>query len=274
VEGQFVRPLPRRSRAGHLVSSIKYRVSSIKHRVSSIKYRESSIEYRVNIPNRLDQILVLPLLLYRLLRYRSAYRLVPLTQGLYAKVDPDMFYIVSQYKWYARKSAQTYYATTTQYRNGRRSDIHMHRLIMQLKPSPPPSAVTSIFGIFTRHSFSDGGLHSSFDIRFLSPKPSTLPPDSFVDHINGDGFDNRRCNLRLATSTQNNYNRRITSRRTSKYKGVDYRPSKKAYRARITVNKQKIFLGYFPDETSAAKAYDLAAKKYHKEFAVLNFPDV
>jgi hypothetical protein len=98
------------------------------------------------------------------------------------------------------------------------------------------------------------------------------PDDMFVDHINGNGWDNRKANLRLATSAQNNYNRRLTSNRTSKYKGVDYRPAKKAYRARITVDKRKIFLGHFKSEIEAACEYDKAAKKYHGEFAALNFP--
>jgi hypothetical protein len=107
---------------------------------------------------------------------------------------------------------------------------------------------------------------------YLEPTNKSLN-DLLVDHINGNGLDNRRANLRLATSAQNNYNRRITSRRTSKYKGVDYHASKRAYRARITVDKKKIFLGHFPDESSAARAYDVAAKKHHKEFAALNFND-
>ncbi len=210
------------------------------------------VSYTVKISNRLDRYLVLPVLLYRKLRYRYTFRLVPLTRGLYAKVDPDMFYEVIKYKWHARKSTQTYYATSTQYRNGRRINIHMHRLVMQsaLNAKRSSSVIPAKAGIHNK-----------------------LPCNLLIDHINGDGRDNRRANLRLATSTQNNYNRRITSRLTSKYKGVDYRPSKKAYRARITVNKKKIFLGYFKSEIDAAKAYDLAARKYHKEFAALNFND-
>jgi hypothetical protein len=221
--------------------------------------------YRLKIPDRLDFILALPVLLYRRLRHGHIYRRIPLTQGLYAKVDPDMFYEVIKYKWYARKSTQTYYATSTQYQNGRRCDLHMHRLIMELviaSEAQPPRPVPKV-----RLSGLNAVRTTQYSVR------NKLPDNLFIDHINGDGFDNRRANLRLATSTQNNYNRRITSRLTSKYKGVDYRPSKKAYRARITVNKKKIFLGYFPDEISAAKAYDIAAKKYHKQFAVSNFPD-
>jgi hypothetical protein len=210
--------------------------------------------YTLHIPNRLDCFLVLPVLLYRWLRYRYTFRLVPLTRGLYAKVDPDMFYEVIKYKWHARKSAQTYYATSTQYQNGRRINLHMHRLIMQhVIASESKQAKNAVRT--TQYAVRD-----------------KLPCNLFIDHINGDGRDNRRANLRFADSTQNNYNRRITSRRTSNYKGVDYRPSKKAYRARITVNKKKIFLGYFKSEIDAARAYDTAARKYHKEFAVFNFP--
>jgi hypothetical protein len=196
------------------------------------------VNYTITISDPLDRLLTTPLLLYRRLRFGYPFRRVLLTRNQYAIVDPADFYVVSKYKWHARKSTQTYYATSTQYENGNRINLHMHRLVMQYK---------------------------------LSPERCTLHADLLVDHINGDGLDNRRANLRLATSAQNNYNRRITSRRTSKYKGVDYRPSKRAYRARITVDKKKIFLGHFTDEISAARAYDAAARKYHKDFACLNF---
>ena len=94
-----------------------------------------------------------------------------------------------------------------------------------------------------------------------------------IDHINRNGMDNRRANIRPATYSQNSYNRNKHSRpSTSKYKGVSRRKQKKKWNARITVEGKQKWLGSFEDEIEAAKAYDRAAKKYHGEFASLNFP--
>ena len=100
------------------------------------------------------------------------------------------------------------------------------------------------------------------------------PPDNlFVDHINHNGLDNRKANLRLATYAQNSYNRKqFRKRQTSKYTGVSWIKQIKKWRVIICYNGKKKFIGYFKDEKQAAKAYDKAAKKYHGEFASLNFP--
>ena len=59
----------------------------------------------------------------------------------------------------------------------------------------------------------------------------------------------------------------------SKYKGVHWHKNHRKWLARITFEKNTIHLGYFRNEIEAAKAYDEAAKKYHGEFASLNFPE-
>ncbi len=101
-----------------------------------------------------------------------------------------------------------------------------------------------------------------------------LPDHLFVDHINHNGLDNRKANLRPATCAQNNYNRILLRKsKTSKYKGVNWKKEARKWIVRIGVNGKQKQVGYFKDEIQAAKAYDEAAKKYHKEFAALNFPD-
>ena len=100
-----------------------------------------------------------------------------------------------------------------------------------------------------------------------------LRPGEYVDHINGDKTDNRRENLRLATSSQNCANRgKREGTYSSEYKGVYWHKPTKNWRARIMVDGKPIHLGYFIDEMDAASAYDEAAMKYFGEFASLNFP--
>ena len=93
------------------------------------------------------------------------------------------------------------------------------------------------------------------------------------DHINGDCLDNRRCNLRIVTHSQNMMNSKKTpNKKTSKFKGVWKRDNK--WVSRIRLNYHIYHLGYFYNELDAAHAYDEAAKKYHGEYARLNFPEV
>jgi len=99
-----------------------------------------------------------------------------------------------------------------------------------------------------------------------------IPAGMYCDHINHNGLDNRKANLRPATNTQNVWHRRKFRRPSrSKYKGVDWAKDMKRWRVRITVNGKRMYLGSFKNEVEAAKAYDIAAKKYHGDFAALNF---
>jgi len=95
-----------------------------------------------------------------------------------------------------------------------------------------------------------------------------------IDHINQDGMDNRRANLRAVTYSQNMYHRRKRSgAKQSKYKGIYWRKKNRKWQVQITFEKKRIHVGYFRSEIDAAKAYDRAARKYHGEFASLNFPE-
>jgi len=98
------------------------------------------------------------------------------------------------------------------------------------------------------------------------------PDDMKVDHKNHKRLDNRKENLRLASNTENNRNRRkMQGKFTSKYKGVFWDKQRGKWAARIYVNGKLIHLGYFDSEIEAAMVYDEAAKKYHGKFACLNF---
>ncbi len=90
-----------------------------------------------------------------------------------------------------------------------------------------------------------------------------------VDHINGNGLDNRRENLRICTRSQNQHNRKATQG-TSKYKGVSWSSRDKRWRAKIKVFGVSKMLGNFIEEKDAARAYDEGAIEYHGEFARTN----
>lgn len=94
----------------------------------------------------------------------------------------------------------------------------------------------------------------------------------YVDHINGDGLDNRRANLRQATRSQNHGNRRTPISNTSGYKGVHWDPATEKWRARIGFQGQRLGLGFYEDAVDAARAYDRAALELFGEFARPNFP--
>lgn len=97
------------------------------------------------------------------------------------------------------------------------------------------------------------------------------PEGIFIDHINGDGLDCRRINMRLASSAENQRNRSTPANNKSGYKGVSwYKPLSK-WRAAIKAGDKTMHIGYFDDLEAAARAYDDAARKYHGEFARTNF---
>lgn len=100
-----------------------------------------------------------------------------------------------------------------------------------------------------------------------------LPPTNGLqtDHRNGDGCDNRRCNLRVATISQNHANSKKQVRKTSSaHKGVHWLKRERRWRAKIQVNYKEILLGYFRSEEDAALAYRQASERFYGEFAVHN----
>ena len=94
-----------------------------------------------------------------------------------------------------------------------------------------------------------------------------------VDHINGNGLDNTRANLRGANASQNAANARRRRDSTSGFKGVHRNKARGLpWRAQIHTNGKKHHLGLFESPEVAARAYDAAAIKLFGEFARLNFP--
>lgn len=94
-----------------------------------------------------------------------------------------------------------------------------------------------------------------------------------VDHINRDGLDNRRANLRIATSVQNHGNTRLNKANKSGYKGVSWQKSANKWVAGIKMNRKRIHLGCFDDPAKAHEAYMAAARAYFGEFASDGKPD-
>lgn len=156
---------------------------------------------------------------------------IPLTKGMFAIVDDEDFDVYSTQKWHVKKGSTKHYAACARKvtHEGKEYSIK----------------------IFMHRCMLDA------DVGVI------------VDHINGNGLDNRRCNLRLATRSQNLANQR-TVRNKWGYKGITYRRRHKTWRARIGFNGKTVDLGEFGNLDDAAQAYDEAAKKLFGEFAVTN----
>lgn len=95
-------------------------------------------------------------------------------------------------------------------------------------------------------------------------------PQGHIDHIDGNGLNNRRNNLRLCTVSQNQMNRRKRKQLTSRYKGVYWDNDIKKWRAEIYFEGKKHVLGRTSSENEAARLYNKKAKEFFKEFAKEN----
>jgi hypothetical protein len=95
-------------------------------------------------------------------------------------------------------------------------------------------------------------------------------PEELVDHRNRNSLDNQRLNLRICTNSQNHANVRPTIRNKSGFKGVSWAAHTKKWQALIKVDGKTRYLGQYSTPEEAARVYDVAAKQYFGEFALLN----
>lgn len=91
------------------------------------------------------------------------------------------------------------------------------------------------------------------------------PPET-LDHIDGDGTNNRISNLRKASVAQNAWNCGKSSRNKSGYKGVSFNSEKKKWRAAIRCNKKDVLIGYYATPESASEAYQKYSISQRGEF--------
>jgi len=119
------------------------------------------------------------------------------------------------------------------------------------------------FVVYAKQSKSINGVKRNIAMHRLL---ISAPSDMHVDHIDGNGLNNRRSNLRLATRSQNNHNQKLTNRNTSGYKGVRIRKDTGRWSAEIKLNGKKISLGCFGNCEAAREAYAAASLKFHGSF--------
>ena len=126
------------------------------------------------------------------------------------------------------------------------------------------------YAVKTPHSYyaatSFKHTHKIYMHRIILNPPTGL----MVDHVNKNGLDNRRCNIRICTRSQNGINRESKHGSLSKFKGVTWNYRDGLWYATIKKNQVTHRLGAFKNEIDAAIAYDIAALELYGDFAVLN----
>lgn len=145
-------------------------------------------------------------------------------------VDKEDFEGLNKFKWGIQKDKNTFYAKRMVRIGKKRTSIKMHRFIMGLE-------------------------HGD---------------NLVVDHINHNGLDNRKSNLRKCTPLQNSWNTTSVKNGSSKYLGVSWYMAGKKWHSQIRIDGKVKHLGFFDKELDAAVAYDVASIINRQEFVNLN----
>ncbi len=161
-------------------------------------------------------------------------RTIPLTYGFIAIVDDEDYDRVNRYKWYVMN---------------RNSSTHRT--------------------LYAARGYSDE--KSRKRIIYMHRYVNNTPAGGHTDHINGNGLDNRKANLRTCTRAENHQNsRKCRTATSSVYKGVNKHTRSGRWAAQIKIGRIQTWIGYFPSEEDAGHAYNAAAIKHFGEFACLN----
>lgn len=153
-----------------------------------------------------------------------------LTQDKWATVDDEDFLDLTKHVWQYMGHKKNNYASRIFFVKGKRFYQLMHREILNLLPGDKRQ----------------------------------------VDHIDGNGLNNQKENLRITTQSQNMMNSSLGKNNKTGYKGLYWRKDVKMWQATITSNKKRIFLGSFYYKREAIKARKEAEIKYFGEYARLN----
>lgn len=164
-----------------------------------------------------------------------SYRFIALTQGKNAIVDSTDYDWLNQWNWYAIKPMHVWYAC----RKIAKSDKDY-----ATQPTKTIYMHAVICGV------------------------------DDPDHKDRDGLNNRRSNLRACTRSDQLHNIGKARRNTSGFKGVTWDKKREKWKVGLACNGKYMNLGRFASKEEAARVYDVAAKKYHGEFAVFNFPPI
>lgn len=155
---------------------------------------------------------------------------IPLTKGYVAIVD-DEDADLAEYKWRVLVHSNTNYAMRSIKKDGRSASMMFHRVLMEKVIGRP------------------------------------LEKLEVVDHIDGDGLNNLRSNVRLCTYSQNNMNKHKHKQPIAGMKGITRLKTKKeGWQAQIKINGKNVYLGVFPTAEEAYKAYCKVAIELHGEF--------
>lgn len=160
----------------------------------------------------------------RSIRIEGQLAYIPLTKGYEALIDAADASLVEGWNWCADVNRRTVYALRTDFSEGRKRTLRLHRVI------------------------------------------AGAPEGVFVDHIDGNGLNNRRANLRLVNAVQNARNQALRANNTSGYKGVSWDKRSRKWTAKIKSNFSLKNLGYFETPEAAHAAYCKASAELHGPF--------